>query len=298
MRKLSLCGAVGIFALAACAFAAPTPPDPSPVFAEIAKAIEGQDFFKANSLLGHLMDSLLAAGVPPLVGQAHRLAMDAGRENRELVGLVRQARLTWFRATREEQAWSQVMVDLSIAFSSSVTLDAVLPPGLRYQQARSRYEAAPSITLLHQPTLRAFEAGEYDDTSKYIAEERKQIPRAYSEYAGPILARLETLEGLVELKMGAVAAAVEALDKSGAALKQYQGHRLIGPPPMLLAKELLQVGQSAPVLAYLDICAQFEYPGSEEYTDVGKNPSSPAQLKSVILAGGKPQFSPGTLQIY
>jgi hypothetical protein len=298
MRKLSLCCAVGIFALAACAFAAATPPDASPVFGEIDKAIEVHDFLKANSLLGQLMDSLLATGVPPLVGQAHRRAMDAGRENRDLIGLVRQARLTWLRAMREEQAWSQVMVDLSIAFASSVTLDAALPPALRYQQARARYEAAPSITLLHQLTLRAFEAGEYEDTSKYIAEERKQIPRAYSEHAGPILARLETLEGLVELKMGNVAAAIEALDKSGAALKQYQGNRLIGPPPMLLAKELLQLGRSAPVLAYLDICAQFEYPGGEEYTDEGRNPSSPAQLKSAILAGGKPQFSPGTLQIY
>jgi hypothetical protein len=67
---------------------------------------------------------------------------------------------------------------------------------------------------------------------------------------------------------------------------------------MLLAQELLRAGQAAPVLAYLDICAQFEYPGGEEQTDEGKNPSSPAELKSAILAGAKPQFSPGTLQIY
>ena len=284
--------------LAASVFAIAAPRDPSPVFAEIDKAIESQDFFKANALLGVLIDSLGSAGVPPLVGQAHRRAMEAGRENHNLVGLVQQARLSWLRAARDEQPWSQVMVDLFIAFSSSVTLDAALPPALRYQQARTRYEAAPSIILLHQLTLRAFEAGEYDATSKYIAEERKQIPRTYSDYAGPILARLETLEGLVELKMGNVAAAVQALDKSGTALKQYQGHRLIEPPPMLLAKELLQAGQSVPVLAYLDICAQYEYPGGEVYTDDGPNLSSPAQLKLAILAGRKPQFSSGALQIH
>lgn len=298
MLKLSICGVVGVFALAAGVSAAATPQDPSSVFDEIDKAIECQDFFKANSLLGEITNSLLKVGVPPLVGQAHDRAWAAGRENRDLAGLVQQARLTWLRATREEQPWSQVMVDLFVAFSSSVALDAALPPALRYQQARARYEADPSIGHLHQLTLRAFEAGEYDAASKYIAEERKQIPHAYSEYAGPVLARLETLEGLVELKMGNVAAAVEALEKSGAALKQYQGHRLIEPPPMLLAKELLQAGQSVPVLAYLDISEQFDYPGSQEHTDVGKNPSSPTQLKSAILAGGKPQFSPGTLRIY
>jgi hypothetical protein len=224
--------------------------------------------------------------------------MDAGRNNRDLVGLVQQARLTWVRATRDEQPWSQVMVDLSIAFSSAVTLDSALPPALRYQQARARYEAAPSNILLHQLTLRAYEAGEYDATSKYVAEERKQIPRAYSDAAGPILNRLETLAGILELKAGNVAGAVEALTKSAAALKQYRGRRLIQAPSMLLAQELLRVGQSAPVLAYLDVCAQFDYPGGEEYTDVGKNPSSPAQLKSAILAGRNPQFNAGTLQVY
>jgi hypothetical protein len=241
MGNLSICGAVGIFALGACVSAVATPRDPSPVFTEIDKAIEGQDFFKVNSLVGELMNSLLTAGVRPLVGAAHREAMDAGRNNRDLVGLVQQARLTWVRATRDEQPWSQVMVDLSIAFSSAVTLDSALPPALRYQQARARYEAAPSIILLHQLTVRAFEAGEYDATSKYVAEERKQIPRAYSpDAAGPILNRLETLAGILELKAGNVAGAVEALNKSAAALKQYRGRRLIQAPSMLLAQDVLQ----------------------------------------------------------
>ena len=66
---------------------------------------------------------------------------------------------------------------------------------------------------------------------------------------------------------------------------------------MLLAQELLRAAQLKPVLAYLDICAQFEYSGGEEYTDIGKNPYAPAQLKAAILSGVEPQFSRGTLRV-
>lgn len=298
MRNISIFGAVGIFALATCVSAVATPPDPSRIFAQIDECIDRQDFVQANSLLGELIDSLLAAGEPPIVGAADRRAMDAGRGNHDVTGLVRQARLTWVRAARNEQPWSQVMVDLSIAFSSASTLESGLPPALRYQQARARYEAAPSIIRLHQLTLRAFEAGEYAATSKYVAEERKQIPGAYGpEGSGLVLNRLETLAGILELKAGNVAGGVEALSRSAAALKQCPAHRLIHAPGMLLAQELLRAAQLKPVLAYLDICAQFEYSGGEEYTDIGKNPYAPAQLKAAILSGVEPQFSRGTLRV-
>jgi hypothetical protein len=152
---------------------------------------------------------------------------------------------------------------------------------------------------LHQLTLRAFEALEYTATSKYILRERAEIPRAYPpEAAGPILHRLETLSGILKMEAGDVAGAVDALNESARALKQYRGRSLPEAPRMLLAQKLLRARQSAPVFAYLDICAQFEYPGGEEYTDEGKNPSSPAQLKAAILAGAEPQFSPGTLAVY
>jgi hypothetical protein len=103
--------------------------------------------------------------------------MDAGRENRDFTGLVQQARLTWIQATRSKQSWVQVMARLSVAFSSAVTLNSALPPALRYEQARARYAAAPSIILLHQLMLSAFEAGEYAATSKYILQKRAEIPR-------------------------------------------------------------------------------------------------------------------------
>jgi hypothetical protein len=59
---------------------------------------------------------------------------------------------------------------------------------------------------------------------------------------------------------------------------------------MLLAQRLLRAGQSAPVVAYLEVCAQFEYSGGEEYTDQGRNPHSPSQMISAIRAGVEPQF--------
>jgi hypothetical protein len=287
--------AAGMLALAA----ALPPPDPSPVFAEIDAAIASQDYYKANSLLGKLMNDLLAAGVPPLTGKAHREAMDAGRQNRDLTGFVQQARLEWNQAMRGEQSWQRVMVRLSVAFSSAVTLDSALPPALRYEQARARYAASPSIMLLHQLTLRAFEAGEYAATSKYLVQERAEIPRAYPpEAAGPILHRLETLAGILRMRAGDIAGAVAAFQESARVLKPFRGRRLREAPRMLLAQKLLLAGQSAPVLAFLDICAKIEYPGGEQYTDVGRNPSSPAQLKSAILAGTEPQFGPGTLVVY
>lgn len=39
---------------------------------------------------------------------------------------------------------------------------------------------------------------------------------------------------------------------------------------MLLAQKLLQVGQSEAVLNYLNVCAQFDYPVGEAYTDEEK----------------------------
>ena len=51
--------------------------------------------------------------------------------------------------------------------------------------------------------------------------------------AAPIFELRETLAGILELKAGNVAAAVEAFDKSAAALKQYRGRRLPAPPDML-----------------------------------------------------------------
>lgn len=186
------------------------------------------------------------------------------------------------------------MIRLEEASSSSVALEATLPPALRYEQARARYEAVPSIILLHQLILRAFEAGEYAVASKYIAEERKQIPHAYSQGAGPILNRLETLAGIIALKEGNLAGAIQALKRSGNALKQHSERRLWEQPGMLLAEQLFKTGQVAAVVDYLDVCAQFDYPGGEEYTDIGPNRGSPAHLKAAILAGASPQF-PATL---
>jgi hypothetical protein len=89
-----------------------------------------------------------------------------------------------------------------------------------------------------------------------------------------------------------VAGAAQALTDSAIALQQYRAsRRLREAPRMLLAKRLFQAGQSAPVLAYLEVCAQFEYPGGEEYTDEGRNPHSPSQMLSAIRAGVEPQFS-------
>jgi hypothetical protein len=82
--------------------------------------------------------------------------------------------------------------------------------------------------------------------------------------------------GILKLDAGDVAGAVQALTDSASALQQYRaGRRLREAPRMLLAKRLFQAGQSARVLAYLAVCAQFEYPGGEEYTDEGRNPRSP-----------------------
>jgi hypothetical protein len=293
MTLTSTSVAVGMLIVAACFAAAPTPRDPSAVFAAIESSIATQDYYKANVLLGSLMDDLLAVGVPPLAGQAHRRAADLGRDNGDLVGLVRQARLTWSQAARDEQPWAQVMVRLFVAFSSAVALDSQLPPTVRYEQARTRYEAAPSIILLHQLTLRAFEAGEYAATLKYVKQERAETSDVYPpEAAGLILHRLETMTGILKLDAGDVPGAVQALTDSASALQQYPaGRKLREAPRMLLAKRLFQAGQSAPVLAYLEVCAQFEYPGGEDYTDEGRNPRSASQVISAIRAGVEPQFS-------
>ena len=105
-----------------------------------------------------------------------------------------------------------------------------------------------------------------------------------------LINRLETLAGILALRDGNLAGAMEALKRSGDALNQYTGRRLERPPGMLLAEQLFKAGQLPAVVAYLDVCAQFEYPGSEEHTDEGRNPSSPASLKTAILAGEAPQF--------
>jgi hypothetical protein len=284
--------AVGMLMVAACGEAAPAPRDPSAVFSAIERSIAAHDYYKANGLLGSLMNDLLAAGVPPLTGQAHRRAFDSGRENGDLAGLVQQARLTWSQAARDEQAWDQVMLRLFLAFSSAVALDTKLSPNIRYEQARTRYEAAPSIILLHQLTLRAFEAGEYAATATYLIQERAETSRLYPpDAAGLILHRLETLAGIVKLNAGDVAGAVQALADSARVLQRYRaGGRLREAPRMLLAQRLLRAGQSAPVLAYLEACAQFKYSGGEEYTDEGRNPHSPTQMISAIREGVEPQF--------
>lgn len=279
-------------ALAGGMEASANPRDPSAVFTAIDNAIAARDYYRTNSLLGELMNDLLAAGVPPLTGAAHRQVMEAGRENRDIIELVRKTRVAWTRAARGEQPWDEVRIPLSEAFSSAVGLDATLPPALRYEQARVRYQAVPSIILLHQLTLRAFEAGEYGAASKYIDEERQRIPLAYSQAAGPILNRLEMLAGILALKDGNLGGAVQALRRSGDALKLYPERRLQRAPGMLLAEQLWKAGQSSAVAAYLDICARFEYFGGEEYTDEGRNPSSPARLKAAILAGEVPRFPP------
>lgn len=298
MKLTSTSVAVGMLTLAASFAAASTPRDPAAVFAAIENSTAAQDYYKADVLLGSLMVDLLAAGVPPLVGQAHRSAFDLGRGNADLVGLVREARLTWSQATRDEQPWAQVMVRLLVAFSSAVALDSQLPPSVRYEQARTRYEVAPSIILLHQLTLRAFEAGESAATLEYLKQERAETSAAYSpEAAGLILHRLETIAGILKLQTGDVAGALQALKDSASALQQYRaGQRLREAPRMLLAKKLLQAGQSTAVLEYLGVCVQFEYPGSREYTDHGPNPHSPSQMISAIRAGVEPQFT--ALDIY
>jgi len=294
MTLTSTSVAVGMLIVAACFAAAPTPRDPSAVFAAIERSVAAQDYYNANDLLGSLMNDLLAVGVSALTGQAHGRAVDLGRKNSDLVGLVRQARLTWSQAARNEQPWAQVMVRLLVAFSSAVALDSQLPPTVRYEQARTRYEAAPSSIPLHQLTLRAFEAGEYAATLKYVKQERAEIFQVYPpEVAGSILNGLETMTGILKLDAGDVAGAVQALTDSASALQINiaPGSRLLEAPRMLLAKRLFQAGQSAPVLTYLEVCAQFKYPGGEEYTDEGRNPHAPSQMISAIRAGVEPQFS-------
>ncbi|MBC7926086.1 MAG: hypothetical protein H7039_10565 [Bryobacteraceae bacterium] len=286
-----------LFSTASAAQAFVEPRDPSPSFAAIEQSIDAQDYQKANDLLGQLMTSLMSSGVPPLIGTAHREVMDAGRDDPDLRKLVQQSREAWARAVSNQQPWTDAMVRLSKAFSSAVTLDAALPLALRYQQARARYAADPSIIRLHQVELRAFEAGEYAAARKFVDEERIQIPRAYRDHAGVILNRLETLAGVIALKQGYLAAALDALNRSALALSQHHERRLLRPPGMLLAQQLLQKGQAEAVLAYIEVCAQFEYPTGEEYTDEGPNPSFPAHLKAAIKAGKQPGFHPATLQI-
>jgi hypothetical protein len=292
MSPIALC----MLALTVSTGAFAKPRDPSAVFTAINDAISVRDYYKANSLLGTLTNDLLAAGVPPLTGTTAQRVTDAGRRNRDIAVLVQRAQVAWTQATGAEQPWDEVMIRLSEASSSAVVLDTALPQALRYDQAHARYDAVPSIILLHQLILRAFEAGEYGVASKYIAEERKQIPHAYSGASGPILNRLETLAGILALKDGNLADAIQALKRSGDALKQHTERRLQRPPGMLLAQQLFKVGGVAAVVDYLDVCAQFEYPGGEEYTDEGPNPSSAAHLKAAILAGESPQF-PATLVI-
>jgi hypothetical protein len=285
--------AVGMLMAAACFAAPPAPPDPSAVFAAIESSIAVQDYYKVDELLGSLMNELLALHVPPPVGQAHRQAWNSGRENSDVVGLVREARVTWSQAARNEQPWTEVMVRLLVASSSAVALDSKLPLAVRYEQALTRYEAYPSIILLHQLTLRAYEAGEYGAAFKYVTQERAEISHVYPpESAGLIINRLETLVGILKLDSGDLEGALKALADSASALQQNRGERRLREAPrMLLAKKLLHAGQAAPVLAYLEVCAQFEYPGGEEYTDEGRNPTSPSQIISSIRAGAEPQFT-------
>lgn len=269
--------------------AAGAPRDPSAVFAEIDTAIAAQDYYKGSNLLGTLMNDLLAVGVSPPTGAAHREATDRGRDNRDVNGLARDARRAWDQAARNEQPWAQAMNRLLMAFSSAVYLDLELPPAVRYEQARARYEADGSGILLHQLMLRAFEADEYADAARYVVERRKQIPRAFpGASAGPILHRLETLAGVVALKLGNVEGAVEALARSAEALKQVQERRLDRAPSMRLAHELLRIGQMTPVIAFLDVCAEFSFPDEGE--------RAPARLKAAILAGQEPRFD-GMLEI-
>jgi hypothetical protein len=293
MTLTSTSVAVGMLIATACFAATSTPRDPSGVFAAIESSIAAQDYFKADVLLGSLMNDLLALHVQPPVGQAHRQAWDSGRENSDLVGLVREARLTWSQAARNEQPWDEVMVRLLIASGSAVALDTRLPLAVRYEQARTRYEAAPSFILLHQLTLRAYEAGEYGAALKYVIQDRAETLRIFPpESAGLIINRLETLIGILKLDAGDLEGALQALTNSASALQQNRGERRLREAPrMLLAKKLLHAGQSAPVLAYLEVCAQFEYPGGEEYTDEGRNPSSPSQMISAIRGGAEPQFT-------
>lgn len=293
MKFMFTSAAVGMLMLAASSATASTPGDPGAVFAAIEISIAAQDYYRANVLLGTLMDDLFMAGIPPLVGQVHRRAADLGRENADLTGLVREARLTWSQATRDERPWTEVMVRLFVAFSSASALDSHLPSRVRYEQARARYEAAPSIILLHQLTLRAFEARESVATLSYLEQERAETSRAYSpEAAGLILNRLETIAGILKLESGDVPGALQALKDSASALQPYSpGRRLREAPRMLLAKKLFQAGQSAAVLEYLGVCVQFEYPGSQEYTDHARNPHAPSQMISAIRSGIEPQFS-------
>ncbi len=193
---------IGLLVIAHCRAVDLAPRDPSAVFEMIDASIASEDYFKANGLLGSLMDSLVAVGVPPLTGQAHRTASDRGRENRDLHTLIQQAQFAWRQAIGGRQTWDQVMVQLAEASSSSVTLDYELPASVRYEQARSRYQSAPSIVLLHQMTLRAYEAGAFADTSMYLAQERVEIPKAYGRFAGPSLHRLETLDGILKFNAG------------------------------------------------------------------------------------------------
>lgn len=298
MKLISTSVAVGMLTLVASFAAASPPRHPSAIFAAIESSIGAQDYFKANVLIGRLMDDLLAAGVPPLVGQAHRSAFDSGHGNADLAGLVREASLAWSQAARDETPWAEVMARLLVAFSSAAALDSQLPPSVRYEQARARYEAAPSIILLHQLTLRAFEAGEAAATLEYLTQEYAETSAAYSpEAAGLALHRLETVAGLVKLQAGDVAGGLQALKDSASALEQYRaGQRLREAPRMLLAKKLFLAGQSAAVLDYFSVCAQFKYPGGDEYTDEGPNPHSPSQIISAIRAGVEPQFA--ALDIY
>ncbi len=284
---------IGLFTVAACFGATPSLLDPSPKFAAIDRSIAARDYYQANSLLGSLSDDLLAAGVSPVIGEAYRRAMDSGRENSDLAGLVQQARVAWNHATRGEQPWDEVMVRLLVAFSSAVVLDSRLPPSVRYEQALARYQATPSNILLQQLTIRAFEAGEHEATLKYVNQLRAEMTWVMSpEAAAASSNRLDTIEGVVKLDMGDLSGALQALAASGSALQQVlPARRLFEAPRMLLAKRLLQAGQATPVIAYLEVCAKFTYRGGEEYSDEGRNPYSPSQIIAAIRAGAQPQFS-------
>ncbi len=186
---------------------------------------------------------------------------------------------------------------------SAVALDTRLPASQRYEQARKRYEVAPSYTLLHQLTLRAYEANEYVAALSYATDDRTETLRIFfrQKLRDLILNRLDTLIGILKLNADDTAGAVQALADSGNDLKQSSVSpgprpRLRQAPNLMLASKLLHAGQSAPVIAYLEVCAQFEYPGGEEYTDEGRNPLAPSQIIAAIRAGGEPQF--GGFEIY
>jgi len=134
-------------------------------------------------------------------------------------------------------------------------------------------------SMLARPLAEAlFEAGELADADSIASEELRRLPRTEAGMRGNVQYEMNQVRGRVALERQQRVAAIKFLHRAGQAESSPQLTSF--GPRLLLARDLLEAGETEAVLAHLDAVGAF-WTGPDARKEI-------AEARRTILAGGIP----------